>query len=73
MSGRAWRCTSTTGSSSSRTPWVSYGIADDTDSDGTNEWTNEDAWVLAWTSSGLSWSEGDSVLLTLVTLPAGGL
>ena len=52
---------------------VSYGIADDTDSDGTNEWTNEDAWVLAWTSSGLSWSEGDSVLLTLVTLPAGGL
>ena len=46
---------------------VSYGIAD------ANVWTNEDAWVLTWTSSGLSWSEGDSVLLTLVTLPAGGL
>ena len=46
---------------------VSYGIAD------ANVWTNEDAWVLTWTSSGLSWSEGDSVLLTLVTLPVGGL
>ncbi len=46
---------------------VSYGIAEN------NVWTNETAWVLTWTGSGLSWSDGDSVLLTLVTLPAGGL
>ena len=46
---------------------VSYGIADG------NVWTNEDAWVLTWTNSGLSWSEGDSVSLSLVTLPVGGL
>ena len=52
---------------------VSYGIAEDLDNDGTNEWTNEDAWVLTWTNSGLSWAEGDSVSLSLVTLPAGGL
>ena len=46
---------------------VSYGIADG------NAWTNEDAWVLTWTNSGLSWSDGDSVSLSIVTLPAGGL
>ncbi len=46
---------------------VSYGIAEN------NVWTNETAWVLTWTGSGLSWSDGDSVLLTLVTLPAGAL
>ena len=46
---------------------VSYGIADN------NVWTNEDAWVLTWTNSGLSWSEGDSVPLSVVTLPVGGL
>ncbi len=46
---------------------ISYGIAEN------NAWTNEDAWVLTWTNSGLSWSEGDSVPLSLVTLPVGGL
>ncbi len=46
---------------------VSYGIAQN------NAWTNENAWVLTWTNSGLSWSEGDSVSLSLVTLPVGGL
>ena len=46
---------------------VSYGIAD------ANVWTNEDAWVLTWHNSGLSWSEGDSVSLSIVTLPVGGL
>ncbi len=46
---------------------VSYGIAEN------NVWTNEDAWVLTWTNSGLSWSEGDSVSLSVVTLPVGGL
>ena len=46
---------------------VSYGIADG------NVWTNEDAWVLTWTNSGLSWSDGDSVSLSIVTLPVGGL
>ena len=52
---------------------VSYGIADDQDGDGVNEWTNENAWVLTWTNSGLSWSEGETRSLSLVTLPAGGL
>ncbi len=46
---------------------VSYGIAEN------NVWTNGDAWVLTWTNSGLSWSEGDSVSLSVVTLPVGGL
>ena len=52
---------------------VSGGIADDLDGDGVNEWTNEAAWVLTWTGTGLTWSEGVPVSLKLVTLPVGGL
>ena len=52
---------------------VSGGIADDLDGDGVNEWTNEGAWVLAWTGTGLTWYEGVPVSLSLVTLPVGGL
>ena len=52
---------------------VSGGIADDTDGDGVNEWTNEGAWVLTWTGAGLTWYEGVPVSLKLVTLPVGGL
>ena len=46
---------------------ISYGAGDSTG------WTKPDAWVLTWTSSGLSWSEGAGISLSLVTLPAGGL
>ena len=46
---------------------VSHGAGDSTG------WTKPNAWVLTWTGSGLSWSEGESVSLSLVTLPAGGL
>ena len=52
---------------------VSGGIADDLNGDGVNEWTNEGAWVLTWTGTGLTWYEGVGVKLSLVTLPVGGL
>ncbi len=46
---------------------ISFGIADQ------GEWTNRDAWVLSWTGTGLVWAEDDSVSLSLVTPPIGGL
>ena len=46
---------------------ISYGIGEN------NVWTNDKAWVLTWTGSGLSWSENARISLSLVTLPAGGL
>ena len=46
---------------------VSFGIADG------GEWTNRGTWVLSWTGTGLVWAEDDSVSLSLVTPPIGGL
>ena len=56
-----------------RDAMISGGIADDPDGDGVNEWTNEAAWVLTWTGTGLTWYEDVPVKLKLVTLPVGGL